>query len=104
MKGFQMTSINFMSNINDTSNIGVSQIKKIRCTFECIDNKLQQSGRSIEEYLQLSLPGGFFAWPKIDFSTNTVSIDENYMVANGVKYVSEEIYNACIHSSSCFYG
>jgi len=84
----------------------------IEVEFTHISNKFQKSGKAIEEYVFLSCFGGFFAWPEVDLDDDgnkTVKINKKLLCVgnntlDGVTYIQEEFYNACIQSATCYEG
>jgi hypothetical protein len=83
---------------------GQRPIVNYEVEFTHISNKIQQSGKSIEEYVHLSVNGSGYVWPIVDNSSGKISVNANRLQHTGITHITENFYNACIQSSSVLFG
>lgn len=73
-------------------------------TFTHITNKLQKSGKAIEEYFHFSSPGMGYTWPVVDRKNKIIKLDNNLIQSIGINLIREEEFNAAIHNNTAFIG
>lgn len=88
-----------ISNCETFSDPTNQAVIKVQVTFTSLSDKLQQSGRAIEQYVNMSAPGEGYAFPKltseyvVDKNTYDVSVelDQDKLKMRGVKYLQIEL-------------
>lgn len=95
----------YISNLVKNWNPNNSQeLQSFEITFTRVSNKIQKSGKAIEEYFHFSPVGGCYPWPVVDREAKKITLDPKKMSMEGVVYVNEEYYNACIHNNTALIG
>lgn len=98
-KIFYISSLIEHRDINNSSKVISYDI-----TFTHITNKLQKSGKAIEEYFHFSSPGMGYTWPIVDRENKVIKLDNNLIQSNGINLIKEEEFNAAIHNNTAFIG
>ena len=95
----------YISNLVEHRDINDSKkVISYDITFTHITNKLQKSGKAIEEYFHFSSPGMGYAWPNVDRENKVIKLDNNLIQSIGINLIKEEEYNASIHNNTTFIG
>ena len=66
-------------------------------TFSSLDDKLQQSGYAVEQYINYAAPGEPYAKPVIEYlenGTKEIILDPNCLNVSGIKYIQIELEGA----------
>lgn len=98
-KVFYISNVIKNWDINDNTKILSYEI-----TFNRVSNKVQKSGKAVEEYFHYSSPGGCCPWPSIDRENKKISLNRKKMSMEGIVYMNEEYYNASIHNNTALVG
>lgn len=80
---------------------------KVEVTFTSLADKLQESGRAIEQYVNLNAPGEGYAFPYVDSVWNettssydiAISLDKEKLQSPGIKYLQIELQGFGVISS-----
>ena len=87
----------YISNVETIYNDANTEIIMCEVTFSSLDDKLQQSGYAVEQYINYAAPGEPYAKPVIEYlenGTKEIILDPNCLNVSGIKYIQIELEGA----------
>ena len=87
----------YISNVETIYNDANTEIIMCEVTFSSLDDKLQQSGYAVEQYINYAAPGEPYAKPIIEYLENgskEIILDPNCLNVSGIKYIQIELEGA----------
>ena len=87
----------YISNVETIYNDANTEIIMCEVTFSSLDDKLQQSGYAVEQYINYAAPGEPYAKPVIEYLENgakEIILDPNCLNVSGIKYIQIELEGA----------
>ena len=87
----------YISNVETIYNDANTEIIMCEVTFSSLDDKLQQSGYAVEQYINYAAPGEPYAKPVIEYlenGTKEIILDPDCLNVSGIKYIQIELEGA----------
>ena len=87
----------YISNVETIYNDANTEIIMCEVTFSSLDDKLQQSGYAVEQYINYAAPGEPYAKPVIEYLENgskEIILDPGCLNVSGIKYIQIELEGA----------
>ena len=87
----------YISNVETIYNDANTEIVMCEVTFSSLDDKLQQSGYAVEQYINYAAPGEPYAKPVIEYlenGTKEIILDPGCLNVSGIKYIQIELEGA----------
>ena len=87
----------YISNVETIYNDANTEIIMCEVTFSSLDDKLQQSGYAVEQYINYAAPGEPYAKPVIEYlenGTKEIILDPGCLNVSGIKYIQIELEGA----------
>ena len=87
----------YISNVETIYNDSNTEIIMCEVTFSSLDDKLQQSGYAVEQYINYAAPGEPYAKPVIEYLENgskEIILDPGCLNVSGIKYIQIELEGA----------